>query len=231
MNFSIFAPPIWFLAFVLNGRTITTGAYDKQSGAPIYTEIREQSDGPNGPGQWNFTYRDNTGNIIVRRTVDFSRDRIRPSFTLVDSRNGYREGAERIGDRIRVYSGGSADDPYQEAYLLVPEPAVVDAGFHFFVEQHFDRLMTGEKMKFYFVAPSQLDYYSFRVYKDRSVTHQGRPAVLFKMDIDNFFLRLFVDPIRLTYDQETRQLRVYEGISNIYNEQGKSYKVKMVFPL
>lgn len=231
MSWISWIQPVWLVTAVWSSKTLTTEAYSIQNGLPLYTEVRVQNDLPTRPGNWSFTYRDRVGNVIVRRDVDFSSDPIRPRFTLVDMRNGYREGAERVGDRIRVFSGGSEDDPYREAYLTVPEPAVVDAGFHFFIEQNFDRIQSGEKVKFHFVAPSQLDYFSFRVYKDRNVTYQGRPAVLLKMDIDHFFLRLFVDPIRLTYDLETRQLRVYEGISNIYNEQGKSYKVKMEFPL
>lgn len=231
MNLSLFLQPVLYAAFLLNGKTLTTGAYDLKKGSPVYTEQREQSDLGEKPGVWKFTYTDVTGKVIVRREVDFSYDRIRPTFSLVDARNGYREGAEVRGNRIRVYSGGSPDDPYRETWLDVPEPVVVDAGFHFFVEQHFDKLLSGEKMKFHFVAPSQLDYFSFRVYKDKSLTYGGRPAVLMKMDIDNVFLRLFVDPIQLIYDVETRKLRLYQGISNIYNEEGKSYKVKMEFPL
>nr|HNH29964.1 hypothetical protein [bacterium] len=111
----------------------------------------------------------------------------------------------------------------------VPEPAVIDAGFHFFIEQHWSALLNGETKTFYFVAPSQLDYFSFRVYKSGETQNGGRTAYQLTMDIDNFLLRLFVDPIRLTYDPESRKLIGYEGISNIYNDEGKAHHVRMEF--
>ena len=209
--------------------TLTTNAFDITKGILLYTEIRMQMDRNGIPGEWNFEYRDQNGILIVTRNVNFTANALRPSFELKDLRNGYLEGAEVVPNGIRVYSGGSADDPFREKTLQVPEPAIVDAGFNYYIAQHFNRLIQGEKLTFNFVAPSQLDYFGFRMYMDKQMQYKGRSAVLIKMDIDNFFLRLFVDPIKLIYDTQTRSLVMYEGISNIYNEEGKSYKVRMEF--
>ncbi|MBL7959807.1 hypothetical protein JNL27_06155 [bacterium] len=209
--------------------TLVTRAFDRGTRVLLYTEERKQTDQPDRPGIWNFTYKNAQGETIVKRHVNFERDPIKPDFRLDDLRTGYAEGAEVTGSMIRVFTGGSPDDPYQEKILSVPEPAIIDAGFNFLVEKNWVKLMKGELLTFNFVAPSQLDYFSFRVYKKRDIVHQNRPAVMLHMDIDNFFLRLFVEAIHLTYDTESRKLVVYDGISNIYNDDGKSHKVRMEF--
>ncbi len=208
---------------------LETKAFDRKTGAWLYTEERLQTDKGNRPGVWHFTYTDEKGRPIVKRSVNFEKDILKPDFRLEDLRNGYREGAEFMGSTIRVFSGGSPDDPFEEKLLAVPEPAVIDAGFNFFVEKNWDRIMSGEVLAFNFIAPSQLDYFSLRVYKTGETVIQGRPAVLLNMDVDNFFVRLFVEAIHMTYDKDTRRLMVYDGISNIYNNDGKSHKVKMEF--
>lgn len=229
---------IIFLALVSAGFTmnthskvtdLVTHAFDRDTRVLLYTEERKQSDRPDRPGIWNFAYKNTQGETIVKRHVNFERDPIKPDFRLDDLRTGYTEGAEVTGAMIRVFSGGSPDDPYQEKLLAVPEPAIIDAGFNFFIEKNWEKLIKGEVLTFNFVAPSQLDYFSFRVYKKRNLIHQNRPAVMLHMDIDNFFLRIFVEAIHLTYDTESRKLVVYDGISNIYNDDGTSHKVRMEF--
>lgn len=208
---------------------LTTPALDQKTGRLIYVEERRQFDAPGRLGKWDFTYRNASGETIVRRHVNFEMSTLKPSFRLDDLRTGYAEGAELVGDRIKVFMGGSAGDPYREKLLQVPEPAVVDAGFNAYVERHWDALMKGDVLHFNFVAPSQLDYFKFRVYKARDTTHRQKQAVVLKMDIDHALLRLFVDAIQLTYDRGTRQLLVYHGISNIYDDKGKTHKVRMEF--
>ncbi|MBL7994904.1 hypothetical protein JNM05_05980 [bacterium] len=208
---------------------LTTSAVDRKTGKLIYTEERKQADRPDGPGVWRFVYKNLAGETIVRRIVNFEHSALKPAFRLDDLRNGYAEGAEIEGDKIKVFTGGSLNDPFEEKLLDVPEPAIIDAGFNFFVEQNWDRLMNGEVLPFNFVAPSQLDYVKLRVYRSGTTTHKGRPVVELNMDIDNFFLRLFVEAIHLKYDEETKLLVVYNGISNIYDDNGKSHKVRMEF--
>ncbi|MBM3908344.1 MAG: hypothetical protein FJ363_09770 [Gemmatimonadetes bacterium] len=209
--------------------SLTTSAYDLATRKLVYVEERKQLDAPDRLGTWHFTYRDVEGKTIVRRQVEFEKSTLTPSFRIEDLRSGYAEGAELVGDRIKVFNGGAADKPYREKLLKVPEPAVVDAGFNFFVERNWNALMKGEVLTFNFVAPSQLDYFKFRVYKVRETRQRQQPAVVLKMDIDQAFLRLFVDPIQLTYDTATKRLLTYQGISNVWDTQGKTHKVRMEF--
>lgn len=208
---------------------LRTDAFDRKTGVRLYTEARKQTDYPDRPGIWHFTYTDELGKTIVQRSVNFEKDMIKPDFKLSDLRNGYSEGAEVNASGIRVFSGGSPDEPLEHKLLIVPEPTVIDAGFNFFIEKNWDRLMNGEVLSFNFVAPSQLDYFSLRVYKKHETTFRGKPAVVMNMDVDNFLIRFFVEAIHMTYDTSSRKLLLYDGISNIYDAEGKSHMVRMEF--
>lgn len=223
---------LWLIAFNFSERypkTLDTPAYDLKTGRLIYTEERYQEDQDNRPQLWRFVYKDPTRQTIVTRNVRFTKSRIKPDYRLEDKRDGYLEGAELNGKQIKVFARRKAGEAIKEKYLEVPEPAVVDAGFNFYILENWERLISGEMLHFNFVAPIELDYFKFRLYKDREFENAGRKNVSFNIDIDNFLLRLFVEPIRVTYDVETRRLMVYEGLSNINNEQGKSHRVRMVF--
>ena len=65
--------------------------------------------------------------------------------------------------------------------------------------------------------------------KDREETFAGRNTLVVRFESDFWFIRLFVDPVIVWYDVETRRALQYEGISNIYNEKGKSYIVRVTF--
>jgi hypothetical protein len=57
----------------------------------------------------------------------------------------------------------------------------------------------------------------------------GRAALVVRFESEHWFIRLFVDPIVVWYDTATRRAVKYEGISNVYNEKGKSYIVRVTF--
>ncbi len=212
-------------------RRMETSAFDKKSNRLVYVEDRIESNTGPKPITWQFTYRDDKNRTIVKRVVNFKTDILKPNFLLEDLRNGYSEGAEYVNGRLKVFRGGTAQEPFREKFIDVPEPAVVDAGFNFFVEQNWDAIQKGDIKSFHFVAPSQLDYFSFRVIKDKDIEIGGRDAVIIRLELDNFLFRIFVDPIVLVYDKNSKRLISYEGISNIYNDDGKSYVVRMNFKL
>ncbi len=210
-------------------KELNTPAYDLNNNQFLYSEERIQYDQGGKPGEWNFTYRDPDGKVIVKRKVNFKKNVHIPDYSLEDTRDGYLEGSEWKNGQVRVFARRTGNDPLKEKWISVPEPAVVDAGFNFFIETNWNKLMNGETMHFNFIAPIEQDYFKFRLLKDKELTEGSRNLVRFRLEIDNFLLRIFVKPILVTYNQATKQLAYYEGISNINDEKGKSLRVKMVF--
>lgn len=204
-------------------------AVDLDERTPLYVEEHEEAFEGGTRIKLLTTYRDVTGDVIAKRTTDFSNNTLLPTFRLDDVRTGYVEGVEVHGDSVRLYWRNAGSEPMQEKIMAIPHPAIVDAGFNNFVQEQWDSLMGGATLEMNFGVPSKLDYYQFRLYKDSESMIDGRNVVVMKCDIDNFFLRIFVKPIVLTYDRESHRMVSYEGISNINNVDGKSYVVQILY--
>jgi len=204
-------------------------ATDMKQGKHLYAEEHEASYDNGRPTRLTTTYRDESRNIIATRIVDFSQHAFTPSFRLVNHRTGYVEGAERVNGSLRLYVRRAINEPVEEKVISVSQPSVVDAGFNNFVQTYWDSLMTGKKLYLNFAVPSRLESYGFRLYKEGETTVGGRRAVVVICDIDNFVLRFLLKPIVLTYDMQTTRLLSYEGISNISDDKGDNYFVKIAF--
>ena len=204
-------------------------ALERTSGLPVYKEEHEDILESGKRTGLRTIYRDMRNNIIAKRIVSYKESETVPTFQTEDFRDGYLEGAGVRGDSVRLYWRRNFDQAMQEKTILIPGPAVVDAGFNNLIQQHWDELFGGKKIQFNFGAPFALDYYGFRVFKKDEMVFEGRQQIVMQCEIDNFIIRLFVKPIVLTYDAESRRLVAYEGISNINNDKGKSYFVRIQF--
>ncbi|HAP34632.1 MAG TPA: hypothetical protein DCQ28_01325 [Bacteroidetes bacterium] len=112
---------------------------------------------------------------------------------------------------------------------MVETPIAIDAGLNNLVRNSWGELQQGKKVSFNLAVPSQLDYFEFRVVKDREEIVQNRKTIVVKFESDHWYIRLFVDPVVVWYDIETKRALRYEGISNIYDKEGKSYVVRVTF--
>lgn len=214
-----------------SSRTAYDGtAVDLKTRLPVYTERHEEQVVNGVRVGLRSTYLGADGSLWATRRVDFSKNPLVPDFEFEDRRTGYRLGAESRGvDSVRFYERDGASAPLVEKVVRIPGTAVVDAGFNNFVQSNWETIASGRKMYFNFGAPFAMDYYGFRVYKDGERTEGNRRFMIVKLDIDNFVIRLFLDPIVLTYDMDARRLVSYEGISNILDAAGESYVVRISY--
>jgi hypothetical protein len=75
------------------------------------------------------------------------------------------------------------------------------------------------------VLPSRLDQYDFRI---RKLNLEG-DTLYVRLEIDNWFLRMFAPHMDCEYDMKTRRLLRYEGISNLTNGSGKHADVVITY--
>lgn len=205
-------------------------AVDLKTRRQVYTERHEEQVINGVRVGLRSTYLGVDGTVWATRRVDFSKNPLMPDFEFEDRRTGYRIGAESHGaDSVRFFEREDASAPLVEKVIRIPGTAVVDAGFNNFVQANWETIASGRKMYFNFGAPFAMDYYGFRVYKDGERTEGNRRFMIVKLDIDNFVIRLFLDPIVLTYDMQARRLVTYEGISNILDDAGESYVVRISY--
>ena len=204
-------------------------AVDLKTGKLIYTEEHEAFYENEVNVRSVITYRDEKKNVIGKKEIAFEGTSAVAAFRREDYRFGTVESAEPVGTGIKLVNKVDAKTAAKEEVVEIPKPMAIDAGLNNLVRNHWDALAKGDKINFNLGVPSQLDYFSFRLLKVKDETVAGKKAVVVRFESDHWYIRLFVDPVIVWYDAETRRAVRYEGISNIYNEQGKSYQVRVTF--
>lgn len=204
-------------------------AFDQKSGQKVYTDNHQEIlDGLTHTSS-KIEYKDPSGKVIARKTILFSKNSSLPDFKLEDLRDGYVEGGEIFNGKYKLIYRKNKNEPLQEKVLDISSKSVADGGFDHFIKENWTELLKGNKIKFQFYAPSQLDSFQFYVKKVKQSEYEGRDSLYVKMEMDNLLLNIFIPPIFITYDIETKRIVYYEGISNINNSAGKSYFVKLAY--
>lgn len=177
------------------------------------------------PAERLVMYRCLDGQAFARKWVRYADTPSAPSFQLEDARSGYREGAERTasGTRVRWTPPGGS-----EASGLLPSgPLVADAGFDEWVRSYWAPLTQGKTLEMRFLVPSRLRAYDF----DVSPIDSGSPDLqAFRLQLGGWFGWL-LPSIRVAYDDQTRRLRWFEGLSNLRDDAGDApMRVRIDFP-
>lgn len=205
-------------------------AYDRSSGDFLYTEEHEQSwDGARLVSA-RVTYRAPDGSVMATKTLDFANGAERPTFRMDDARDGYVEGVSVRPTEIELFQRDKRESELERATLPRPAELVVDAGFNYFMRNHWDAIARGEVLAFDFAAPTRLDTYRFQARRTGERDVGGRPAMVVAVELATPLVRWLLDPITLTYDRETHELLEWQGISNLDDERDKPYDARIVFP-
>lgn len=176
-------------------------------------------------------YRAPDGEIIAEKNISWDVSRTRPEFIQQDLRSGERIGVQQ-GARWLLDYRENKNSPVEQVNLSLDEIDVVDAGFDQKVRDHWDELMGGNRLRIVFAAPALQRAVPLRVTR-RDVEFCPHAAAsdgwrCLWVEADNALVRLFVDPLRLTYDGQ-RRLRVFDGVVNIRDGQGKKQKAVILY--
>lgn len=219
--------------YLLNGNYSTapavfysSKAFDSDSKKLVYYENHKEFVNQNNERIWKTNYVNKTGDLLSKRVIELDSDSLRPDYVLQDFRTGYLEGSEKIGnDLLHIFTKDDENSSIERDTIKIDDSFVVDAGLTFFFRKNWDRLLSGEKVRFNFVAPAKLDYFKFRVYKNRIYNFFGKEVMELVLEPSGFILRQFVDSIVISYYLDTKEIASYKGVSNVLDEEGKNYNV------
>lgn len=205
-------------------------ASNLESGAFVYTEHHQRTYKNGRPVEWQVTYRTPEGEVMARKTLDFSANRFVPTYQLKIPDEGYREGIERTEEGgWRMFRRETTNAARDTRSFKVNKNTAADSGFDPFVKGHLNTLMTGETVTFSFGVAGRQSVVDMKARRIDDTTFEGERAVQFKASLDMFLVNWFVDSIKLTYDPDTRALLEYRGISNMHNEAGDTYPVRVSY--
>jgi hypothetical protein len=201
-------------------------AYDKQTGEFLYSETHREVVKGGRTVTNTVSYKNGDGKVFAEKYIDFQRSLTMPDFHLVNAENGHFEGVRSADDQLKVHFRQLSGTDVREASVETPGNGIIDAGFDRFIELHWDALVAGDVIEREFLIPSQLDFYTFEVER---VKEERIDDFAFQLRIKSMFLQMFVQPVLVHYDSRTRSLLRYEGISNIRNEEGENFDVRIEF--
>jgi hypothetical protein len=116
-------------------------------------------------------------------------------------------------------------DDVEMAYLPLMEDQIVGQGFHHFIVLNLEAIASGEVFHVKLIMPSPVKQYRFRIRK----RDLDEGILYIRLEIDNWFLRLFAPHVDAEYDLKTRHLLRYDGISNLSDASGAYKKVIITY--
>lgn len=204
-------------------------AYDLKTNELIYTEIYKETYKDRKHIFTKNVYKDKNKMIIGYRESNYSKNPFIPEFSLKNYKIGYEEGCIVSEKGFRLYHKEKDKNVKFSEVFPFSDEIVVDSGIHHFVLKHFEDLKNNKVLKVKIGIPSQLKLFPFLIKKEMEYQQNGRNLMRIKIYIDNFFVSMLVDPVLVDYDIDKKVFFQYIGISNIYDENYKSYRARMVF--
>lgn len=190
-------------------------AYDLKNNTLIYTDEYKEYLTDNLQLAAKVVYRYPNGDIIATKNIVYSDNFSSPSFSFSNQITGVLASILVSTSNINIRYRESFDSEFKTKTTSFQEDMVIDAGFHYFIIQNWDKLIRGKAVPIKYVSPSKQSVFSLQAKKIRSEPWKNKETTLFLLEIRNPILRLFVDNIILRYETNSRRLLTYEGLSNI----------------
>jgi hypothetical protein len=173
----------------------------------------------------NTTYYSVNSQRIGSQLSDFSKGPLLVSYDFKDERLQYNDGVQVMSDRILIYCKETPDAKTKKKYLSRESNQIIGQGFNQFIVSRLDALARGDLISAKLLLPAQMDQFNVRISKHKIEENR----ILVRIELDNWFLRLFTPHVEAEYDLNTGRLLKYQGVSMISDEDGKTVEVTTVY--
>ena len=197
-------------------------AFSMEGGELLYTEYHRLTLKDGKPLTRETRYQTSDTEEFAKKQNQYSDNTATPDFNLTDTRYGYSEEVTYDNGKWRV----SYSEPEESDKGTLGKPdytPVIDAGFDEFVRSVWPKLLDEETVRFSFAVPSRLEWVNFRLIPLER--EDGKLTV--EMRLSSRLLSWLLDPVKLTYDEETQRLLTYRGLTNIRNKDGEGIKAEI----
>ncbi len=197
-------------------------------------------------------YLRENGELFAEKTIDYRVSQTAPAFTFIDYRtqarisaehhNGAGAGAGPGTVRVSVAEDGQSDVRSQD--MTLSDQLIIDAGFDPFIREHWHTLTGGSRLTAPFLVPSRMDTVRVGVTSsdNRDCRAMDNTPLVERFDRESdiacFTVRpagmlrvvgWLVDPIRLAYSADGSRLLMFDGTSNIPDDDGETQHVVLVY--
>lgn len=212
------------------GYVVIGTAYDLDNNQLIYRESYTAIDSEKSV---RVDYSAPDGKIFSSKKLTYKGEPFQPSFVLQDKRD-YETFSAQFEGPVLVLS--RADKDYKEQKKIYDNAGmVIDAGFDAYIQLHWDKLSSGDRMKFDFAMPNRLSSVMLEVRKINSIESpvynesEGKNWIYFRLVPAATFISLFADPIYLAYNPNGKYLKRFQGRSNLDDNKGGPWDVRIEY--
>ena len=199
-------------------------AYDLKSDEPLYSETHCLSGDALAR---EVIYRNVEGQLIAHKVLSYNTGPTTPSFVQHNFYSQESIEVELKQDEVTMTVKDESSSAPGKVISTRPSanlPVVIDAGFDAFVTANWDGLLAGENKSFQFPFAARESLVKLRI-KPTSCTYDTESDQCFRLEMNNWFLRMLVAPIELGYDAKLKRLSRYRGLSNIGDGKGEGLVV------
>ena len=199
-------------------------AFDLKSDEPLYSETHcLRSDAL----AREVIYRNVDGKLMAHKVLSYKTGPTTPSFVQHNFYAGESITVELKQDKLTMTVKEENSTGPGRVTSTQPSPnlpVVIDAGFDAFVTANWDSLVAGENKSFQFPFATRESLVKLRI-KPMSCSYDSETDQCFRLEMNNWLLRMLVAPIELGYDARLKRLTRYRGLSNIGDGQGNGLVV------
>lgn len=199
-------------------------AFDLNSDEPLYSETHCLSGDALAR---EVIYRNVEGQLIAHKILSYSTGPTTPSFVQHNFYSQESIEVELKQDEVTMtVKDENSSGPGKVISTRPSEnlPVVIDAGFDAFVTGNWDSLLAGENKSFQFPFAARESLVKLRI-KPTGCSYDTESDQCFRLEMNNWFLRMLVAPIELGYDARLKRLNRYRGLSNIGDGKGEGLVV------
>jgi hypothetical protein len=199
-------------------------AFDLKSDEPLYSETHCLSGDALAR---EVIYRNVEGQLLAHKILSYRSGPTTPSFV---QRNFYSQESIEVElkqDEVTMTIKDENSPAPGKVISTRPSanlPVVIDAGFDAFVTGNWDSLLAGDNKSFQFPFAARESLVELRI-KPTVCTYNTESDQCFRLEMNNWLLRMLVAPIELGYDAKLKRLTRYRGLSNIGDGKGEGLVV------
>jgi hypothetical protein len=228
----------------MNGETRAIGEAWSRDGSELFYREYHYAEDDDFDMPTRVLYLRENGELFAEKSIDYRVSATAPAISFTDFRSGTHISAEHGSGRdpgyIRVAFTADADSDTQNRNMQLADRLIIDAGFDVFIREHWDTLTDGNRMTAPFLVPSRMDTVRVGITgsdtadcsalnnsplhtEDTIACFTVRPAGILRV------VGWLTEPIRLAYSQDSQRLLMFDGVSNIPDDDGEGRHVVLVY--
>ncbi|HSC75408.1 MAG TPA: hypothetical protein VLB90_04130 [Pseudomonadales bacterium] len=202
---------------------VTGTASNLTTGEIVYREYHDIT-----PQQHTVLYKNPAGKLIATKNISYNHGFNTPEYQQNDLRFDRHTGSKWQNNHFMMFSQEKSDRAYENT-VKPADDLVIDAGFDYLIRSHWDELLKGKVLPFSFAVADPLMVLSMQVEavsaSETAIRQHRSQYRYFLVSSRNHLIGWAMPDINLAYDRDSHLLQIYQGPSNITDQNDTNQTV------